>query len=112
MAKSARTVEYTTEIVEVEPARPAVYRTESREVATVTLALSQEEADSLATLLYCHIGGLHRSPALSAVLEALQGAEANQDAHHLLGRELGRRNGGGDWFGCTVLTDPFDLDVK
>lgn len=111
MAQSNRTVKTTTEVVEIEPARPAVTKTVTTEVATIHLALTQDEADSLATLLHCHVGGLQRSPALTAVLRALGGTEGiNLRAFDLIRRDTEGNDGKG--FGTLVLADLFNVDGR
>lgn len=110
MASAVRTSEIMSEVIEVEPARPAVYRTETREVTTVALVLTQDEADSLATLLHCHVGGLQRSPSLNSLLRALDSAGANLKNTALIQRD--KYNSAGEPFGFTVLSDLFHLDVR
>lgn len=109
MAQSNRTVKTTTEVVEIEPARPAVTKTVTTTVPTIHLALTPDEADSLATLLHCNVGGLQRSPALSAVLRALEGTEGvNPRSRDLIRPDLYGNDGKG--FGTLVLADLFGMD--
>ncbi len=103
----------TTKTVVIEPERVIPAITEVREVAQYDLTLTSDEADSLATLLHCHVGGLQRSPALQALSTALEAAGANQKASNLIAADRGdgkQRTTYGH--GMTVLADLFGTDGK
>lgn len=99
MAQTVKT--NSSEVFEIEPARPAVMGV--REVVAYDLTLTQDEANSLATLLHCHVGGLQRSPSLQALLRALEDAGANMNARELIARDTTH-------MGLTVLADLFGVD--
>lgn len=110
MATADRNLDFITETVLVTPAVEAVYKTVTTEVATIDLSLSQDEADSLATLLHCHVGGLQRSPSLQAILRALKDCDSNTKASALIQQDTTGNEGKG--WGCLVLFDLFKTDSK
>lgn len=106
MAQATRTAEVVRETIIVKPAVEAVTREVTTEVATFTLTLTQDEADSLATLLHCHVGGLQRSPSLQAIFRVLEGTEGvNMNARELVARDPSHS-------GLSVLADLFGMDKR
>lgn len=78
----------------------------TEDVLALSLTLTKDEADSLATLLHCHVGGLHRSPALMAISQALRGTDsASPYSKHLVQRDATQTGA------MTVLLDLFGLDL-